>query len=247
MKQNSKIHIGTSGWSYKHWRKIYYPDHLPDEKWLEYYAQTFRATEINTSFYHLPEIETTRGWAKRVPKDFKFCPKISRYLTHMKKLNDPEEAMERFFDAFQPLKRKLGPVLVQLPKMVRFKPEKAEYFFKLCKSKYSYYKFALEVRHDSWLSKESIGLMKKYNIAFVISQSGVSFPYAEMATATHVYVRFHGPGALYGSGYSNAQLKKFATMFLKWEKEGREIWAFFNNDVGGWAIKDAKTLQQLHG
>src|SRR4051812_26364152 len=121
---------------------------------------------------------------------------MSRYLTHMKKLKEPEKAMERFFDAFTTLKRKMGPVLIQLPASVAFKADKARHFFSLCRKKYSYYYFALEVRHDSWLSKESIELMRLYNISFVISQSGIGLPYAEIVTAQHIYVRFHGPDEL---------------------------------------------------
>jgi uncharacterized protein YecE (DUF72 family) len=245
MKNVPGIHIGTSGWSYKHWKGIYYPPQVKQAAWLEYYAQSFSTSEINTSFYHLPKPATTEGWNKRVPADFMFCPKMSRYLTHMKKLNDPEESMEKFFDVFAPLKRKLGPVLIQLPHFVPFNLEKAEHLYKVCKKKYAYYRFCMEVRHESWLTDESIDLMNKYNIAFVISQSGTAFPYAEFVTASHVYVRFHGPGSLYASRYTIEQLTVFAEMFLKWKKEGRSVWAFFNNDIGGHAITNAKELKQM--
>jgi uncharacterized protein YecE (DUF72 family) len=245
MKQEAAIHIGTSGWSYQHWKQLYYPLDLSEAKWLEFYAETFKVSEINTSFYHLPKQATTKGWSGRVPKDFKFCPKMSRYLTHMKKLNDPEESMERFFDAFMPLKRKTGPVLIQLPHMVKFNAAKAENLYRLCKKSYAYYTFAMEVRHESWMTEESIALMKKYNIAFVISQSGSAFPYAEFVTAQHIYVRFHGPGALYASKYTTEHLQKFAELFLNWQKQGHSVWAFFNNDIGGHAITNAKELQEL--
>ena len=245
MKWSPAIYIGTSGWSYKHWKEIFYPKDLPEDKWLEYYANNFSITEINTSFYHLPTTLTISHWNKRVKNNFLFCPKMSRYLTHMKKLNDPAESMQRFFDAFLPLKRKTGPVLVQLPASVAFQPEKTEAFYKLCKQHYSYYRFAMEVRHASWLSAESVLLMKKYNIAFVISQSGAGFPYAELVTADHIYVRLHGPGDLYASGYSNEDLKHFAALFKKWKEHGHSIWAFFNNDIHGYAVKDAATLKAL--
>jgi uncharacterized protein YecE (DUF72 family) len=245
VKYSSSIHIGTSGWSYKHWKGSYFPENLKEAEWLEFYAKDFCITEINTSFYHLPKITTTRGWKVRVPKDFMFCPKMSRYLTHMKKLNEPEESMERFFEAFIPLKRKTGPVLIQLPTSVAYVNEKAKYFYQLCKKKFAYYRFAMEVRHDSWLSEESIALMKAYNIAFVIAQSGIDFPYAELITAQHIYVRFHGPGALYVSDYSEEQLNVFATHFKKWKRQGHSIWAFFNNDIHGYAVKNAKRLITL--
>jgi len=239
------IHIGTSGWSYKHWKGIFYPENLKTTEWLLFYTERFKVTEINSSFYHLPKLETTKAWAKKVPKDFMFCPKMSRYLTHMKKLNEPEQSFEKFFDVFAPLKRKLGPVLIQLPPSLGFHADKAEHLYKLCKKSYSYYRFALEVRHQTWLNEESIALMKKYNIAFVISQSGTRFPYAELVTAENIYVRFHGPGRLYASSYTDEQLQKFAQLFKQWYKQGRSIWAFFNNDVFGYALQDAKRLEKM--
>lgn len=239
------IHIGTSGWSYKHWKNIFYPEDLKTTSWLEFYAQIFNITELNTSFYHLPAIETTKSWAKKVPAGFMFCPKMSRYLTHMKKLNNPEESFEKFFDVFMPLKRKLGPVLIQLPPSLRFHADKAEHVYKLCKKQYAYYRFAMEVRHASWLGEDSIKLMKQYNIAFVIAQSGTQFPYAEMVTAQHIYVRFHGPQQLYASSYSDEQLAGFANLFKQWQQQGHSVWAFFNNDVFGYAISNAKRLIEM--
>lgn len=239
------IYIGTSGWSYKHWIGIFYPEDLKTTDWLLYYSERFKISEINSSFYHLPKLQTTETWAKKVPKDFMFCPKMSRYLTHMKKLNDPEESFQKFFDVFAPLKRKLGPVLIQLPPSLGFNAEKAEHLFKLCKKSYSYYRFALEVRHNTWLGEESTSLMKKYNIAFVISQSGTRFPYAELVTSENIYVRFHGPGQLYASSYTDEQLQKFAQLFKEWYKQGHSVWAFFNNDVFGYAFQDAKRLEKM--
>ena len=245
MKNKSAIYIGTSGWSYKHWKNIFYPEGLKETDWLAFYAQHFMITEINTSFYHLPKVATTEGWEKKSPKGFMFCPKMSRYLTHMKKLNDPEESMEKFFNAFEPLKDKIGPVLIQLPASVAFHGEKAVGLYAICKQIYPQYRFAMEVRHQSWLCAESIGLMKEYNIAFVISQSGTGFPYAELVTAQHIYVRFHGPDALYASDYSEAQLQEFTHLFKGWKKDGHSIWAFFNNDINGFAFKNAARLKEL--
>jgi uncharacterized protein YecE (DUF72 family) len=245
MKWSAAIHIGTSGWSYKHWKNTFYPKNLPQDKWLEYYATQFSVTEINTSFYHLPAKATTMHWNKRVKSGFIFCPKMSRYLTHMKKLNDPSETMQRFFDAFLPLKRKTGPILVQLPANVGFQHEKTEAFYSLCKKKYPYYRIAMEIRHASWLSDESISLMKKYHIGFVISQSGAGFPYAELVTANHIYVRLHGPAGLYASGYTKKQLKHFAGLFKKWKRQGHSVWVFFNNDIHGYAVKNAAVLKEL--
>lgn len=242
-----EIHVGTSGWSYKHWKGLFYPATLKTSDWLSFYMQSFKVTEINTSFYHLPKETTTRMWAKKSEKDFRFCPKMSRYLTHMKKLNDPSETVARFFDSFSPLKRKLGPVLVQLPGFLKYDAVKAEALYKLFKRSYRYYRFAMEMRHETWFSPESIALLKKYNIAMVISQSGDRFPYKELVTANHIYVRFHGPRDLYASGYSDKELKYFASLFMDWKRKGHNIWAFFNNDIHGYAFKDASRLLKILG
>lgn len=205
----------------------------------------FDVTEINSSFYHLPQVSSTRDWNKKSPAGFKFCPKMSRYLTHMKKLKDPEETLGFFFDAFRPLKRKTGPILIQLPAILKFNIERATHLYKLLKKKYGYYSFAIEVRHDSWLSAESIALMKQYNIALVVSQSGSGFPYSELVTAENIYIRFHGPGALYASSYTHKQLKYYATIFKKWARQGHHVWAFFNNDIHGYATKNALRLKKI--
>jgi len=242
---NSNIHIGTSGWSYQHWKGIFYPPKLKATEWIRFYSSHFMITEINGSFYKLPSKETVIEWTQKVPKEFLFCPKMSRFLTHMKKLKDPEEPLERFFGIFEPMKRKLGPVLLQLPPQLKFNYDKAEHLYHLMKSKYRRYEFVMEIRHDSWLQEESLTLMTKYDIGLVISQSGERFPYSEMITAKNIYVRFHGPQQLYASSYSDALLKEFARKFRKWEKQGHVVWAFFNNDIFGYAIEDAKRLLKL--
>jgi uncharacterized protein YecE (DUF72 family) len=242
---DSSIHIGTSGWSYKHWKGLFYPPKLAATKWLPYYAQHFSTTEINGSFYRLPSQETVLKWMEQVPEGFIFCPKMSRFLTHLKKLRDPEEPLERFFGIFEPMKGKMGPVLIQLPPFLKFDYDIADYFFQLLKKQYGGYEFVLEVRHTTWLQEESLTLMTKYDIGFVISQSGEAFPYLEMVTAKNIYVRFHGPAQLYASSYTDEMLREFAHKFREWSREGHIIWAYFNNDVGGYALEDAKRLEQL--
>lgn len=243
--KQGKIHIGTSGWSYKDWKGVYYPEKMKPAEWLTWYAKDFDITEINTSFYHLPKPQTVLNWAEKVPAHFKFCPKISRYITHMKQLNDPEEPLQRFFEVFEPVRKHLGPVLIQLPPRSKFNYDKTEHFFKVLKQDYKQYDFALEVRHETWMEQAAIDLMRKYDIAFVISQSGVGFPYAEYITAKNIYIRFHGPKKLYSSSYTDAAMKDYARKIRKWAKEGHDIWVFFNNDWFTYAIQNAKTLMKL--
>lgn len=240
-----KIHIGTSGWSYKHWRELFYPRGLAAGKWLPYYANYFSTTEINGSFYRLPSEETVLKWKQQVPPDFIFCPKMSRYLTHMKKLNDPEEPLERFFSVFEAMEKNMGPVLLQLPPMLRFNYDVAEHLYRLLKIRYGTYQFVVEVRHDTWLQEKSLTLMTAYDIGFVISHSAGFFPYAETITAQNIYLRFHGPAALYNSSYPDELLKSYAIKISGWENEGHTVWAYFNNDINGYATGDAGRLRQL--
>lgn len=242
-----KIHVGTSGWSYKHWKGVFYPHKLASAKWLPYYADSFSTTEINASFYRLPSEETVLKWKNQVPDNFLFCPKMSRYLTHMKKLREPEEPLERFFSVYHHLEKKIGPVLLQLPPFLKFNYHVAEHLYQLLKKQYRQYQFVMEVRHDTWMREESLTLMTKYDVGLVISQSAEFFPYSEMITAKNIYVRFHGPKELYASSYSDKALKSFADKFQRWMKEGHQIWVYFNNDIHAHAARDAQRLMQLAG
>jgi uncharacterized protein YecE (DUF72 family) len=241
------IHIGTSGWSYAGWKGPFYPAKLASAKWLSYYNSLFSTTEINGSFYRLPTIETVEKWTASVTDDFIFCPKMSRYLTHMKKLREPEEPLERFFSVFHPMSPKMGPILVQLPAMLRFNYDVAEQFYRLLKFRYTAYSFVMEVRHSSWLQEESLTLMTAFDIGLVISQSDGVFPYSEMVTAKNIYVRFHGPAELYASAYSDEMLLYYTNRFKEWVSEGHEVWAYFNNDINAHAPADAVRLQAMVG
>jgi uncharacterized protein YecE (DUF72 family) len=242
--ENKKFHIGTSGWCFKDWVGVFYPKNLKTSDWLNYYSKIFSCIEINSSFYRLPKKETVHNWINKVPKDFLFCVKMSRYLSHIKRLREPEEPLERFFGIFEPMKKQMGPILIQLPKTVQFDPVVTENFYKLLHEKYSEQQFAMEVRHESWLTEKSYGLMRDYNINFVISQSGQHFPYVEIITTKNIYFRFHGPGSLYDSKYTNAEMKKFSLLFKEWMQQGHELWIFFNNDWYGYGIENGLQLEE---
>ncbi|WP_291915922.1 DUF72 domain-containing protein [Chitinophaga sp.] len=238
-----KIHIGTSGWSYKHWRLRFYPIELTPTDYLGYYRQFFSTTEINTSFYHLPRPQTVAHWVETAKKGFHFCPKISRYITHIKKLNDPEESLPKFFDVFDPFHKKLGPVLIQLPPSLSFDEEKAKHFFTVLKQ-YKGYHYALEARHKSWFEDVPLALLRKHKIAFVIAEAGKRWPTASAVTHKHIYIRFHGEEG-FDSSYSDKTLKAYAKKILHWQETGHNIWAFFNNDGNANAINNALRLMEL--
>lgn len=241
------IHIGTSGWHYKDWVGSYYPKELKQREWLPYYTNDFDTTEINNSFYRLPNIETVRDWTEKVPDHFRFSPKFSRYLTQMKKLKDPEDPFKRFFTVFEPMLQKLGVVLLQLPPQFPYNEERTKRVFELISEYYSEYKFAMEVRHDSWINDSYLRLLEEHDIAFTISQQGVGWPYGEYLTAKHVYVRFHGPEKLFASPYTDEMMQEYAGKIKTWAKKGHDVWVYFNNDWYTYAIKNAKTLMQFTG
>jgi len=240
-----KLHIGTSGWSYKHWAGIFYPEGLKPAKWLEYYLLHFQCVELNSSFYHLPRESTVAGWLHRVPEDFIFCPKLSRYITHRQKLQDSGGSLERFFDVFSALKPRLGPVLVQFPPGMGYDKNKVDGFFTMLHDNYPEYRFAVEVRHPSWFNDTFYNLLEKNNAAFVIADSGKRYPYQEVVTARYVYLRFHGREKLYASDYSIDTLKAYSEKIIQWLTDNREVWVFFNNDFNGYALRNASTLSDL--
>ncbi|MDR3681115.1 MAG: DUF72 domain-containing protein [Flavipsychrobacter sp.] len=240
-----KVRIGISGWSYFDWLGIFYPYNTRSPDWLAIYAQSFDTTEINSSFYRLPRVKTVQNWVKQVPEGFKFCPKISKYLTHVQKLKGPEDALEKFFGVFSHIKEHLGPVLVQLPPSLAFEEDIVRHFFEVLKKKYADYEIALEARHESWLAAGAMELLREYNIAWVISQSGVGFPYAEQVTAHVVYLRFHGPEVLYQSRYSDELMVYYGEEIRTWLQAGHDVWVYFNNCYYGNAIDNARTLLHL--
>lgn len=242
---SKNIYVGTSGWSYKDWRGIIYPQEVKEKDFLKQYSEFLSVTEINSSFYHLPKAQTVLNWMKAVPGDFRFCPKLSQYITHYQRLRDCEDSLQRFFEIFSPMKEKMGPVLIQLPASVKFDPEVAVPFYSLLKKTYGDYEFALEGRHTSWFSDESTLLMKKYGISFVISHAGQRIPYFEAVTANSIYFRFHGPKELYASSYSDIMLRKYAEKFSEWKKEGHILWIFFNNTTGGIGFNNALKLKSI--
>jgi len=236
------IYIGTSGWSYGDWADgVFYPTDISNKEWLKYYSSQFNTVEINASFYHQMSAKTYAKWHQTVPKDFVFSVKISRFLTHIKKLNEPKEPWQRFIDNAKLLKEKLGPILVQLPPNFRANNEKLESFLKIAPSKY---KFAFEFRNESWFNDGIYQILKRYNAALVFADFK-NMPVVEEITADFIYIRMHGPDGLYSSKYSTKQLQGLAYKIKKWESNVKQIYVYFNNDAEGYAVENAMELKQL--
>lgn len=241
----TRLHIGTSGWSYKHWADIFYPSDIKPDKYLEFYTSKFHCVELNASFYNLPLKKTVAGWVDRTPDNFRFCPKLSKYITHQLQLQGIEESLNKFFDVFTGLSSKLGPVLIQLPPGLSYEKSLIEDFFMLLKEKYGHFRFAVEVRNKSWLTDEFFNLLTGNGIGFVIADSGGRYPYYESVTSGFVYLRFHGREQLYATDYSESDLLYFAERIINWLNDGKEVWAFFNNDFHGFAVKNSIRLMEI--
>jgi len=245
-----RVLIGTSGWVYKDWAERFYPSSLKDSDKLAYYSEHFKTVEINNSFYRLPSEDNFLDWAKKVPEDFVFAVKLSRFLTHIKRLkvdNDTNTSVDRFCSHVSCLKAKLGPILVQLPSSLAASEQKIDNLatqFKRADSKYKMqFKVALECRHDSWFSDNILEQLKSHNIAIVINSSPkTSWPYTCTVTADFSYIRFHGSKRLYSSSYSNNELDRWSEFINSDLKECKTVYCYFNNDKSARAVENAKYL-----
>lgn len=238
----AKILVGTSGWSYKHWRGRFYPFDLPPTDWLEYYSEHFETVEINTSFYHLPEKATFKNWAKITPKGFKFAVKGSQVITHYKYLQNVGEEVKRFFEASKHLGEKLAVVLWQLPPRFKYNKSRLGNFLEIIKNQD--FSQAIELRNQSWFNKETIALLKNYGIGLCVSDYP-DLPEKDEVTSDFAYFRRHGAGRLYGGSYSEESLRGLASQIRRIEGEVKEIYVFFNNDAQSFAVKNAKTLIEI--
>ena len=235
------VRIGTSGWTYAHWKGVFYPDDWPKAKWLEYYAQEFDTVELNATFYRLPNETTFQNWFKRTPEGFFWALKASRYITHIKRLADVNEALKRFYDLVGHLDTKLGPLLFQLPPSLKYDAHLAKTFLEHLDPSFRH---AIEVRHPSWLNSEFFRQLQDNNTAFCISDTAGRYPYREEITADFVYIRLHGSRKLYASEYTQEELEIWAEKITSW---GRETFLYFDNDFEGYAVRNARRLRHLLG
>lgn len=241
MKKEAKIHIGTSGWHYKHWLGPFYPKDLKKENMLEFYTQFFKTAEINNSFYKLPGEKTLKNWKSSVEDDFIFSFKANRYTTHMKKLKDPEKSMPKLTKNLNALRENLGPVLFQLPPKFGFNRTRLSNFLKALPEEYRY---TFEFRDKSWLNDKCYKLLKENGAALCIYDYNGELSPVKF-TANFAYFRFHGPDGPYRGNYSDVDLQEWAEKFKKWSREGLEIFCYFDNDDSGYAPNNALTLKKM--
>jgi len=236
----AKIHIGTSGWSYKHWRGTFYPEGTRQKEEFAYYFSKFNTVEINNTFYRLPNEAVFEAWEQASPTDFLFVLKASRYITHMKKLHDPKESLSSFLSRAELLKKKLGPVLFQLPPFLKANTTLLSEFLQALPGANRY---VFEFRNPDWQQEEVYALLRRYNCCCCLYElAGQSTPV--IRTADFMYVRLHGPGGKYQGNYTEETLRMWAGRCKKWAEKG-EVFVYFDNDEKGFAAFNALRLQQM--
>lgn len=237
------VHIGTSGWSYDHWENVLYPPRTAAKNRLAYYTGNFSTVELNASFYRWPKDATFAGWRERLPEGFLMSVKAPRGLTHARKLYEPEVWIERISSAWHELGPKRGVLIVQLAPTQERDDERLDYFLARLPD---WIEVAVELRHQSWQHRDVYELLRRHGAAYCV-MSGAGLPCILEATAPFVYVRLHGPdtGHLYAGSYSDRDLGWWADRIREWRDGGRDVFAYFNNDGEGNAVRNAWTLRRL--
>ena len=238
-----RVLIGTSGYVYAHWRRRFYPPDLPAREWLPFYSRYFPTVELNNPFYRLPTAEMFAAWRRAAPPAFVFAVKASRFLTHMKKLKEPEEPLARFLGRAQALEATLGPLLFQLPAAFHANLDRLDGFLAALDRQRVIpgLRAVLEVRHPSWLDGEVTRRLEKAGVALCLADTR-GIPITGPLTADFVYVRRHGSRR---GSYSEAELRADAGAIRGWAAAGLDVYVYFNNDVGGHAVRNARRLQEL--
>jgi uncharacterized protein YecE (DUF72 family) len=231
--------IGTSGWHYDDWRKRFYPEALPKAKWLEYYASHFPTVELNNSFYRLPSENAFASWYQASPAGFTFAVKVSRFITHIKRLKNIEEAVENFIKRAEILGDKLGPLLYQLPPSMHRNDETLESFLSGLPREFRH---VIEFRHQSWLVEDVFEILCRHNAGLCVFDMP-SFTCPLRATADFAYIRFHGSDSLYSSCYSDEELAGWARGIADLAANLDSVYIYFNNDVAGFALRNAVTIR----
>jgi uncharacterized protein YecE (DUF72 family) len=237
------VRIGTSGWSYNHWTNVLYPPGLPAGRRLLRYTEVFDTVELNASFYRWPKDSTFAGWRDQLPEECTMSVKAHRGLTHYRRLGSPEPWIERFERCWQLLGDRRGVLLVQLHPEQQRDDARLDSFLRMVPASI---RTAVELRHPSWNVPDVYALLEKNRAAYVV-MSGADLACVPRATTDLVYVRMHGPepATMYTGSYTSDDLRWWAERVTEWVNEGRDVWMYFNNDLGGHAVRNALSLREM--
>jgi len=240
------VRIGTSGWSYGHWVGVLYERGLPAAQRLRRYADEFDTVELNGSFYRWPPDAWFTRWRDQLPPGFLMTVKAPRGLTHARRLREPEVWVERVHRGWSQLGDRAGPLLVQLPPDFERDDARLDHFLEVLGALPDGVGVAVEFRHPSWQDPAAFDVLRRHGAAYVV-MSGAGLPCLLEATAKLVYVRLHGPDreALYGGSYDDDELRRWADRIRAWDADGHDVLVYFNNDLGGHAVRNARDLRGL--
>lgn len=234
--------VGTSGWSYKEWRGVFYPREIPSRLWLEHYIRHFCSVEINATFYRLQKAETLAGWAARSPKGFVFAIKGPRLISHFHKLKNAEHRFPLFYASIAPLRKKAGPILWQMPHGFVADPPRLETFIKSLPKGWRY---AFEFRDPSWHDDAIYRILERHKAAFCPFEIG-ELTGPRVVTTDFVYVRLHGWKGRYTGRYDTRTLRNWARWLRAQMDDGRDAYAYFDNTADeDDAVANALELEKL--
>jgi len=235
--KQGRFRIGTSGFHYDHWRAIFYPQRLPKSEWFSYYAERFDTVEINNTFYRLPPASTFDHWREQAPRGFLYALKFSRYGSHWTRLKKPKSTIGKFLKVAERLKKFLGPILVQLPPHWKANPERLDAFLAAAPRSH---RWAIEFRNPDWLKEEIYKILEKHGAALCIHDMIENHP--RVLTAKWTYLRYHGEH--YSGSYSRQKLGAEGRWIRRQRAAGVDVFAYFNNDAQGFAVKNAADLRR---
>ncbi len=235
----AEYRIGTSGWHYPHWQGVFYPATLRRSEWLDFYCGWFSTVEVNNSFYRLPAEKTFGGWRDTSPEGFVFAVKVSRFITHFRRLKDSAAPMANFLGRSRLLGDKLGPLLYQLPPQLARDDGRLEEFLRILPGDVRH---AFEFRHRSWLCDDVFALLARHGAGLCIYDTP-DFTAPLVTTADFAYLRFHGGRKMSGGNYTAEELAGWARRIADFNVA--TVFAYFNNDAGGFAVENALALKRL--
>jgi len=243
----ARAYVGTSGWNYKHWRNLIYPERMPQKRWLDFITQHFDTVEVNTSFYRIPKQETVAAWQAATPEHFLFAVKLWRGITHYRKLKNAETFTANFLKVAETLEPdRRAPLLIQLPPNQGKDVDKlVDYLRQLLRVSDGKWRVAVEFRNTNWLDRDTYKALDKENVAVCLHDMPGKGNTDEPNHADFIYVRRHGTSeGRYAGSYAPRDIRADADKIRSWTNAGKAVFVYYNNDIGGHAFRNALDMKK---